>query len=238
VVFSRPRIVPLTCQQWFCWRVSRVLRLLFTRPPLPQLSGLCIGRLPCMIHLATPAPKSCGYRTWGQQGDASVSSELDIWQAPHACRSTSLAHGRRTPPVYRRPLSLASSSLSLWKRACVALFCAGITLLTPQHFRRIKSLEPSPPHLTSNAHVWKTPAETATADLPDPRSTAGRFAPISAPPHKPLSPPCPIHHIHRRKSTKHRKCRSIALGDYRCCRRRDKICRRTRAAPSSCSPST
>ena len=34
--------------------------------------------------------------------------------------------------------------------------------------------------LTSRAHLCLDPAETATAVLPDPRSTEGRFVPISA----------------------------------------------------------
>ena len=53
--------------------------------------------------------------------------------------------------------------------------------------------------------------ETATADLPGPRATTGRLAPISAPPHKPLSPPCLIHHHRRinRQASQVHKCKSI-----------------------------
>ena len=43
----------------------------------------------------------------------------------------------------------------------------------PQQISRSKGL-------TRSAHVWESPAETATAVLPSPRSTEGRFAPISA----------------------------------------------------------
>jgi len=44
---------------------------------LTSLASSWVGYL-AMTHLATPAPCFCGYRTWGQQGDALVSSEMDI----------------------------------------------------------------------------------------------------------------------------------------------------------------
>ena len=44
---------------------------------LTSLASSWVGYL-AKKYLATPAPSSCGYRTWGQQEDASVSSEMDI----------------------------------------------------------------------------------------------------------------------------------------------------------------
>ena len=70
------------------------------------------------------------------------------------------------------------------QRTAAAVSWDGITLLSPLPFHHIITLDldPSNPHLTSTAHVCPEPTETATADLPVPKATAGRNSPISAAP--------------------------------------------------------
>ena len=91
----------------------------------------------------------------GQQGDASASSEMDICQAPLACRKTSGSLASNTRSVDALLQKRRRSSLKFSLNVLVQ-FCSvsGIALLTPlPSLRTIVSQEHPPPHLTSNAHV-------------------------------------------------------------------------------------
>jgi hypothetical protein len=223
VVSSEHRILPLTCQQR-CWRhLSRVLRLLLICPPLPDLYGLFVGGL----------SRNGGSREM-PQSPVRWTSDRRLTRA-----GARQAHGRQTPPVCRCSLTHAAQeqSLPLAKGLCGSVLCrvSHSRHLCPSVSSSVCS--PLPRILPATRMCGSCQRRPRQPIFPIPGRPQGG-SPPSLRPRTSLRQHRPIHHIHGSKRTKHRRCRSIALGDYRCCRRHDTICRRTRAAQRCSCPST
>ena len=149
------------------------------------------------------------------------------------------AHGRQTPPVCRRSLTHAAleQSLPFANGVCGAVLCR--ESLSRYRCPSASSSVVSPLNLilpaTRMCGVCQCRPRQPISPIP------GRPQGGSPPSLRPRTSIChrPFPStVHRYTTTKHRTCRSIAIGGYRCCCRRDSICRRTRAPHSRCSPST
>jgi len=147
------------------------------------------------------------------------------------------AHGRQPLPICRRSFAHGGGGLvSPSQRACVALFCVGNrsldTFALPlQH--QSSAISPASYQHRACVGIASDDRDSLSSQINRREVRPHLCVPAQPsvttlyhPPHPMLQP------------TKHRKCRPIALGDYRCCRHRGLAYRRTQAAQSSCSPST
>ena len=127
----------------------------------PRLAPISFGSSPRFS--VSPWP-SCPSVFWPQHLTVSSSSSAHEWPSPAETAAT-VRPGPRSTEGRSAPISPAASP-----RLVVSPWPSWPSALTPQHLTVSSS---------SRAHVWLSPAETAVAVRPDPRSTDRRLVPIS-----------------------------------------------------------
>ena len=217
------------------------------RPQHLTLPSSC-GQQPASLYTRGMGPDACRVLLSALHRSLHVSAAvLGLYLA----RATAAADMNPRPRLYR--LCISNPASPVWRRCladavqeqCLSEFCCGSDLCGIS----LSPVNPAlPPHqhhsralpLSSYQQRARVVVSSGDRDSRSARSQRHRrkMRPHLCGPNKHLSRHCPIHHLQSSKRhTLQMQVRRM-IGNYRCFRRRDSVCRRTRAAHSSRRPST